>query len=174
MWLVNRPWRDLLMANPNMPKGAEPCGELYPPQIYVAGATIYPGDLLMKNSSGQVVPATASQALVGVSLEYAVAGAELRVLDHPDQEFVIQADGAVPGVQADIGYNYDITPGAPNATYKRSSMQLASASKAATATLPLRVIRIARDYGNALGANVKCVVRINNHQNASGTGVAGV
>ena len=163
------------MANTNQAIGAMPAERLYPMQEYTAAGIIYPGDFVMLESGGRVIVATATQALIGVAVSYAsAAGQKVLVADHPDQKFVIQSDGATPAVQADIAFNYDITPGSPNSTYRRSSMQLASASKAATATLPLRLVRISKEASNALGANAKCVVVINNHQLKGGTGVAGV
>lgn len=162
------------MANKDMPKGAEPCGRMYPLQPYKAESTIYPGDFVKKNAAGTVEPATAAGAIVGVAMSYAAAGSDVLVSDDPDQTFVIQAAGSAIDAQTDIGLNADIVVGTANATYKRSAMELDDSTLATTATLPLKIVRIDRSVDNALGANVKVVVRINNHQNSAGTGSAGV
>lgn len=166
------------MANKDMPKGAEPCGRLYECQVYKAESAVYPGDFLIKNANGTVAAlataAVGGDAIVGVAMNYAAAEAEVLVADHPDQKFVIQAAGSDIDAQTDIGMNANISVGSPNATYKRSGMELDDATLATTATLPLKVVAVDRSVDNALGANCKVVVRINNHQNASGTGVAGV
>jgi hypothetical protein len=162
------------MANKDMVVGAEPAGRVYPFETYKAESAVYRGDFVKKNANGTVEQAAASDALLGVAMHYAGAGAEVLVADHPDQLFVIQADDSTIDAQTDIGLNYDIVVAAANSSYKRSGMELDASTQATTATLPLKLIRIDRAVDNALGANVKCIVRINNHQNGSSTGVAGV
>lgn len=162
------------MANKDMPVGAKPVGRIYEYNIYQAEEAVYPGDFLNKNANGTVEPADATEPLVGVCMSYAATGGECLVADHPDQLFMIQSDSADVAAQADIGLNYNIVATAGNSTYKMSRMELDGNTGADTATLPLRLIRIDRATDNALGASVKCVVRINNHQNGSHTGTAGV
>ena len=162
------------MANKDLVKGAEPFGRIYELQSYKAESTIYPGDFVKKNANGTVEPAAAAGAVVGVAMTYAAAGSDVLVADHPDQKFIVQADEADLDAQTDIGLNYDIVVGTASSTYKRSGMELDSSTGATTATLPLKLVAISRAVDNALGANVKCVVRINNHQNAASTGTAGV
>jgi hypothetical protein len=163
------------MANKDQPKGAEPFGRIGRLSEYVADATIYPGDLVKLHADGTVTPAAAGDASVGVAATYAAADAQVLVYDDPDQLFVIQSDDASePSAQDDIGLNYNIVVGSANATYRRSAMELDGSTGATTATLPLRLIRILPAVDNALGANAKCVVKINNHQLGSSTGVAGV
>jgi hypothetical protein len=162
------------MANRDEVKGAEPKGPCLRAQRYIAAGTIYPGDFVKKDAAGKVAQAAASDALLGVALDYAVADGNVLIADHPDQLFVVQADDDTVNAQTDIGLNYDITVAAGNATYKRSGMELDASTQATTATLPLRLVRIEPSVDNALGAQVKCVVLINNHQNGSHTGTAGV
>lgn len=162
------------MANKDMVKGAEPSGRLYEMTVYKAEAAVYPGDFVKKNANGTVEQAAAAGAVLGVAMNYAAAGADVLVADHPDQRFVIQCDDDAVNEQTDIGLNADIVVAAANTTYKRSGMELDSSTIATTATLPLKIISVARDVDNALGANCKVVVRINNHQNSAGTGSAGV
>ena len=162
------------MANKDMVKGAEPTGRLYEFQVYKAQSTVYPGDFVKKNAAGTIEPAAATDAILGVAMNYAAAAAEVLVADHPDQLFVVQTAADEIDAQTDIGLNASIIVGTPNATYKRSAMELDGSTLATTATLALKVVRIARDVDNALGANCKVVVRINNHQNGQATGTAGV
>lgn len=162
------------MPNKDMPKGAEPHGRIYELNAYTAQSTIYPGDLVKKNAAGTVEPAAAGDACLGVAMNHAAASAEVLVADHPDQRFTIQAAAAEIDAQTDIGLNASIVVGTPSATYKRSAMELDASTLATTATLALKVVGLDRSVDNALGANARVIVRINNHQNAAGTGSAGV
>lgn len=162
------------MANKDIVRGAEPFGRVYEMQPYEAEETIYAGDFVKKHADGTVAQAAASNALLGVAANYATAGQTVMVFDHPDQLFLIQSDSADIDAQTDIGLNFNIVVASANTTYKRSGMELDGDTGATTDTLPLKLQRIAPAVDNALGANVKCVVRINNHQNGSHTGVIGV
>jgi hypothetical protein len=163
------------MANLDQPKGAEPVGPVYRAEEYIAAAAIYPGDLVKQEAAGKVTPATAGDACVGVALSYASAdGQKVLVANHPDQQFRIQADDDSITAQTAVGLNYNLVAGSANTTYKRSGMELDASTGATTATLPLRLIRFDRAVNNAAGANVLCVVKINNHQLGQSTGTAGV
>jgi hypothetical protein len=162
------------MANADIVKGFEPYGRVYECNEYLAESICYPGDALKKHASGSVEPAAAGNAILGVALHYAAVGSKVLVADHPDQQFSIQADDATIDAQTDIGLNYHIIVAAGNTTYKRSGMELDASTQTTIATVPLKLIKIVPSADNALGANVKCIVRINNHQNGAGTGVVGV
>lgn len=162
------------MPNADIVVGAQLFGRGHQCNVYVAQSTIYKGDFVKKNAAGTVERAAASDALLGVAMNDAAASGEVLVADHPDQQFMIQADDATIDAQTDIGLNYDIVVGTADTTYKRSAMELDASTQATTAALPLKLVRIVSAPDNALGANVKCVVRINNHQNGSHTGTAGV
>lgn len=162
------------MPNADIVVGAQLHGRGHQSNVYVAQSTIYKGDFVKKNAAGTVEVAAAGDALLGVALNDAAASGEVLVADHPDQQFMVQASAAEIDAQTDIGLNYNIVVGTANATYKRSAMELDSSTGAASATLPLKLIRIVAAPDNELGANVKCIVRINNHQNGSHTGTAGV
>ncbi len=162
------------MANKDIVKGAEPYGKVLRVRPYVAQAAVYPGDFLKKNAAGTVAQAAAADAVIGVAATYAAASGEVLVYDHPDQEFIIQSDSADIDAQTDIGLNYDFVVASANTTYRRSGMELDGDTGATTATLPLKLQRIQPAPDNALGANVKCIVLINNHQLSAGTGSAGV
>lgn len=163
------------MANLDQPKGFEPKGEALRENKYVAAGVIYPGDAVSLDSSGRAVAASATSALAGVCNSYAsAAGASVNVWDHPDQQFYVQADEADIDAQTDIGLNYDLLATAGSSAYKMSRMELDSSTGATTATLPLKLLGIDERPNNALGAQVDCIVKINNHQLAGGTGTAGV
>lgn len=163
------------MANLAISRGLQPYGGVQGMGYYVAGAEVFPGDLVKYNSSGLVVAAAASDASCGVAASYASAsGVELMVFDRPEQKFTIIASGSVPAAQTDINLNYNFIAGTGSSTYKLSRFTLDSATGGATtATLPLKLLGIERRPNNALGANAECVVLINNHQFAGGTGTAG-
>lgn len=98
------------------------------------------------------------------------------VVDAPDTIFEAQED-AVGGALAvtDVGLNVDFITGSPNTTTGLSVTQLDTSTKAATATLPLKIIGFVNRPDNEIGtANAKVWVQINNHQLNSGTGSAGV
>lgn len=163
------------MANADRPSGASPVGEILRVRKYTAGAACYPGDLVRRESDGKVDPADASESILGAALSYASGdGEDVLVADHPDQLFEMQADGSDVDAQTDIGLNYNIVATAADTTYNESRMELDSDSGLASdADLPLQLVSVVDAPSNALGAQVKCVVRINNHQNQSGTGRAG-
>lgn len=160
------------MANADIVAGARPYGRLYQMTSYVAESTIYKGDFVKKNANGTVERAAATNAVVGVAMSNAAAAEKVLVADHPEQQFVLQSDDATIDAQTDIGLNYDIVVGTASTTYKRSGMELDGDSGDVTNTRVLRLLAVEPAVDNALGANVKCIVKINVHQNA--TSVAGV
>jgi len=153
------------MANVDRPAGAAPFGEPLRANSHQSGGVVYPGDLVKMNSSGQVVVAAANDALLGAAVGYASAsGQDILVADHPDQQFVIQADDSDIDAQTDVGQNADILATAGSSAYKLSRMELDSSTIASDSTLPLRILGVEAAVDNAFGANVKCIVRINKHQ----------
>lgn len=98
------------------------------------------------------------------------------VADATDIVYEVQED-AVGGTlaAADVGLNADVVVGAGSTTTGQSGMQLDTSTKATTATLVLKILGFVNRPDNEIGsANAKVWVTINNHQLASGTGVAGV
>lgn len=161
------------MANANRPMGAITKGDPLRQNTYIAGGTINIGDLVTLNSAGQVVVATASQALLGASNAYVVSGQECQVWDHPDQLFIIQSDSADIDALTDMNLNYNIVAGSsPGA--RISGHVLDGDTGATTATLPLKLLELSKELGNGYGAYARCVVKINNHVLNGGTGTAGV
>lgn len=164
------------MANADRPRGLEPSGDPIRVSKYVADTTLSPGELVKKTAAGKVEAAAAGAAgAIGVCLSYAAAdGDTVLVADHPQQKFVVQADGADIDAQTDIGLNYNIVATAEDSTYKISRMELDSDTGATDSNLPLRLVDIDDRPDNALGANVDCIVMINNHQNSADAGSTGV
>jgi len=121
-------------------------------------------DLVERDANGVLIRAQAtSTTIVGVAAEYKVAnsGGTLAVYDAPDQTYLAQVDDATVNAQTDLDLNYDINVGA--VSNNRSTMEIDGNTQAATATLPIKILRIAdvqTEDGNALGANVlvECII----------------
>lgn len=163
------------MANLDQPSGFSPKGEALRENKYLAGGVVYPGDCVKLDAAGKVVVAAAGDALCGVANSHASAdGESVMVWDHPDQLFIGQADDASIDAQTDINLNYDILATAGSSTYKVSRQEVDASTGSATATVVLKLLAVEEKVGNALGAQCKVIVRINNHQLSAGTGTAGV
>lgn len=164
------------MANKDIVDGLKPWGDCVRSNRYLVGGTIYPGDALKFDAAGKVVVATATDALMGVALEYATTSVNTRVLvaDHPDQLFTCQADDNSIAAQTDINLNCDLIFGSPDTTYRRSGVEIDASTKNTTATLTVKVLEIVPAADNAFGTNAKCICKINNHQLGQSTGTAGV
>jgi hypothetical protein len=162
------------MANKDKPQGLQPKGKALRINAYQAGGTIYPGDAVKLKSDGTVEVAAASNALIGVAGSYATSGNEVMVFDDPNQLFEIQADDATVDAQTDINLNYDLLATAGDSTYRVSRHELDASTQATTGTLPFKLVGLMPTAGEGLGAQAKCIVKINNHQLDGGTGVDGV
>ncbi len=155
------------MANANRANGLHPYEDIKRESPYVAGGTMYPGDVVRMNNAGAVVVASAdTNPNLGVAAAYATSGQEVKVWDHPDQKFICQADdgGSISVAQTDCGLNYQIVATAGNSSYKQSRQELDASSGATDSNLPLRMLAIAPLQSNAAGVNAKVVVVINSHQ----------
>lgn len=171
------------MANTSRPQGFRPFREILRVTPYKAAGAIYPGDPVKFDGGannttdlmGRVAVAAATNALCGVAMSYAsAAGQEVLVADHPEQLFMAEGDDAEVDTNLDIGLNHDFVAATADSTYKRSRAVLDTSTQATTATLPFKLLGIWRGIDNAYGADVKCIVVINNHQLKGGTGTAGV
>lgn len=154
------------MANPDRPRGAEPKGDPIRVNEYVAGAQVRPGDIVSMQADGKVDPYVAGSGIkpLGVCLSNAADGENCQVSDDPQQLYVIQADGSDVDAQTDIGLNYEVVATASNSSFKISRHELDSDTGAVTTTLPLRLVAIENRPDNALGAQVDCIVQLNNQQ----------
>lgn len=162
------------MANLDRPKGFEPYGKLQHVGVYESGSACYPGDMVALASDGQVDPATAGNPVLGLCLSYAsAAGQQIAVADDPNQQFVAQGDETEFDVQSDIGNMCDLLATAGSTAYKTSRQELdSSTSSASQATF--QILSLERGTGNSFGTNAQVMVRVNEHQLAQGSGIAGV
>jgi hypothetical protein len=164
------------------------------------GTATFIGDLVKLSGTGDsttglptVVQAAASNAVVGAVVGIEVDPADLNtpvyrrastrrvvfVADDPNLLFVAQEDGVSdPLEMVDVNLNVNVVVGTGSTVTGASAMQIDSDSEATTATLPLRVVEALQSPDNELvaagQAYTRWVVKINNHQLGSHTGVAGV
>lgn len=96
----------------------------------------------------------------------ASTAAYVLVRTDPDTLYEVQ-DTAGTITAADISLNANLTAGNGNVYSKRSGFVLASASKATTATLPVKIVGLAQRPGNTFGAFAKLWVKINNSTEAN-------
>lgn len=90
------------------------------------------------------------------------------VVDDPNVVFEVQ-EGGTPMTAADVGLNTNLT--ITNANAYISQVVLDNADKAATATLQVKLLGLARYPAgtNAFGLYAKWLVKINNHELSAGT-----
>lgn len=162
------------MANTSIVDGFRPWGRCLRETPYVAGGTIYKGDLVKFKSDGTVeVSAAGAAGCLGAAMHYAVSGDTVNVADEPSQQFVAQADDTIDA-QTDFNLNYNITVGTASTKYRRSAMQIDGSTQASDSNLPIKVLRLLPDPQNELAAACKVVCTINNHQLRSDLGSTGV
>lgn len=92
----------------------------------------------------------------------------------PEAIYEIQDDATAVLSAADVSMNANILVGSGNTTTGASAMELLASTVATTAAFPLKILNLINRDNNAFGNNARWHVKINNHQYASGTGVAGV
>lgn len=169
------------MSNLNFPHGFVPVDDDCQMHYYPVAPTntqIGENDLVERRADGYIWPAqVSSTTIIGVAAHNVKAntGGFLAVYDDFDTVFEAQSNDATIDAQTDFDLNYDIVASAPDAITGRSTMQINGASQAATATLPIKILRVPTKVtknGNALGANVLVECIINNHLLKS-TGVIG-
>lgn len=167
------------MANVDRPNGFIPWGPILRVRPYEAAVAVLRGDMVNRKAGSasvsgkmEVEPGDAAEAQIGVALNAAAIGEVVYVADHPDQEFVGQADGADIATGVDFGLNFDLLATVGSAG--QSAHEIDSSEGATTPTLPIKVLRLLPAVDNALGANARCIIKINNHQLGSHTGTAGV
>jgi hypothetical protein len=138
---------------------------------YVAGGTVYPGDLVRQDNAGAIVAASAdTNPNIGVAAQYATSGQECLVWDDPEQKFICQADdgGSVSVNQALMGLNVQIVATTGSTAFKQSRQELDASAAATNSNLPARMLAIQPAVSNAAGVNAKVVCMINNHQRKAG------
>src|SRR3990172_9915104 len=156
------------MANVDRPNGFAPCGPILRVRPYLAGVETFAGDMVNRKAGGsgtdgksEVEPGDASEAQIGVAANYAAIGATVWVYDHPEQEFVGQADGAEIATGVDFGLNFNLLATAASSG-TQSAHEIDSSEGNTTATLPIKVLRLHPAIDNELGANARCIIKINN------------
>lgn len=135
-----------------------------------------------------VVQAAAGDAIIGVIVGFAVdptnlntpqyrkasTGQYVLVADDPAMIFEAEVSGTTL-TAADVGLNASIAVGTGSVTTGASAVTVNGTTAAATATLALRIVGFTQRPDNEVGnASAKVLVKINNHQLGSSTGVAGV
>lgn len=191
------------MANANIASGLHPVrmldgspfngsGDMF----YVPssdGTALYIGDAVKKAGSADsagiasIARAAAGDALLGSVIGFADAtsmtagyraastAAYVLVAHGQDILYEIQEDGDGGAIAAaDIGLNANIIVAAGSSYTKRSGTMLDTSSKNTTATLQLRIHGLVQRPDNALSANAKVLVSLNNTTETPGTGADGV
>lgn len=152
------------MANADRPTGFRPYGPVRMRKKFVAGAAVYPGDMVKLSADGKVDPVSAGNDIFGCALSYASGDGEDVLLSiHPDQLYIGQADGSDIDAQTDIGNLFDVLATAGNSTYKQSRQEVDS-STASTSDGQLALLDVVSKPGNAFGEFAEVVVKINEHQ----------
>jgi hypothetical protein len=64
----------------------------------------------------------------------------------------------------DVGLNSNVTLTAGNTDFGYSKQEITVSTFATTNTLPIRILRLINEPGNAVGADASVEVYINNHQ----------
>jgi hypothetical protein len=191
------------MANVNVTRGLEPVrmldGSPYTgcvDMFYVPssnGTALYRGDPVKLAGSADaagvasVTHCAAGDVITGVVVGFADAtsmtagyGAASTVryplVAHgQDLLFEIQEDGDGGAIAAaDIGLNANIIVAAGSSYTKNSGVMLDTSSKNTTATLQLRIRGLAQRPDNALSANAKVLVSLNNTSESPGTASDGL
>lgn len=167
------------------PFGAIPYDQVLRIQAYrkdASASAIYPGDLVILESDGNVAPGTATSTnIVGVAAEYSAASTadtEVMVYDHPDQLFVMQDDGDTTALtETGIGLNCDSITTTGNTTTLRSNHEI-DADSATTVTAQLRIVGLhpieflgGGTFATAAGSPRRWIVRINEHVYSTPTGL---
>lgn len=89
------------------------------------------------------------------------------VADDPNTMFEIQEDGDGGAIAAaDIGLNASVIVASGNSYTKRSGVELDTSTKATTAGLELKIVGLVPRPNNALSANARVLVKINDHTEA--------
>jgi hypothetical protein len=137
---------------------------------------------------GSVIQAAATNAVVGAVVGFlpvytnlnnpqyrlASTGRYVWVADDPNVLFEVQTSNGTLAL-GDVNNNANIAVAAGSTTTGQSGMTLDVGTLQTTATFPLRVIGFSQRADNDnTSANAKAIVKLNNHQLGSSTGVAGV
>lgn len=136
-------------------------------------SAIYPGDIVVMSSDGQIDVATTANPvnIVGVAAAYNAASTaqdRFPVYDHPEQRFVVQDDGDTTNMtESSQGNNVGLITTTGDTSTLQSQQEIDSSSAATTATLAIKVHQLhpveGASYASAAGSPRKWIVSINNH-----------
>ena len=95
------------------------------------------------------------------------------VADNPELLFEVQEiNSGTPLAAADVGLNANLAIGSNNGFVSGATID--NATELTTATLGVKLLGLVQRADNAVGAAARWLVKLNNHQLASGTGTAGI
>lgn len=167
------PW---MQAAVDRPFGFRPYGRVLRVSPYRKGSdasAIYPGDVVVLSTDGQVDPATTAAPvnIVGVAAEYSAASTaknDFLVYDHPEQLFYVQDDGDTTNMaETNVGNNVNLITTTGDTSTLQSLQEIDASSAATTATLAMKVHQLHPvenySFASAAGSPRKWVVSINNH-----------
>lgn len=152
------------MANSSRAIGFRPKGTPIRVNPYIAGSTIYPGDMVLAPAAdGQVDPSAgaASEMLLGCALNKALVGETVMIADHPSQQFIVQLASGETEATTLVGDYCEVKATAGNSTYNVSRHEADTAAE--TDTKPLRIVALDGLVNNSWADNADIVVSINTH-----------
>lgn len=164
------------MANTHAARGLYPYqGQGGSPRLkkYKCSTTTatFRGDVVAMNSSGvvhRIATTTGSDKVVGVASNYIPAstttGNDVWVYDDPDQQFIIQDDGAAATPsQVDVGSTFVLIIGAGNTSTGQSIFELDASSTGVAATDPLLSQGFIEGPHDEIGKYARFIVTLNRH-----------
>lgn len=137
---------------------------------------------------GSVIQAAATNAVIGAVVGFGIIYTNLNspqyrlasvgqycwVVDDPNVLFEVQTSNGTAAL-GDVNNNANIAVAAGSTSTGQSGMTLDVGTILTTATLPLRIVQFSQRADNDnTSAAAKMIVKLNNHQLGSSTGVAGV
>ncbi len=161
------------MANINAPFGFKPVltdGKQSRVTRYLktAGAAIFPGDCVQLVAAGTVSVAGVTGTILGVAAEYKAAAdaGEIAVYDDPSATFVAQMSTFA---LADVGLNAPIVATTGDTLLLNSKQSINATGADVTATIQIKLLGLAPEPDNEVGAFAKVLCKINNHVFSAGT-----
>jgi len=163
------------MANPDRPNGfkASPLQEVSQYETDASASAIYPQDMVILESDGNVDIATAgATALIGAAVSYSAGSTagSIRIADNRDQRYIAQDDGdGTTPAQTHVGNNCDIVATAGDSTLLQSRQEI-DISTVGTGTAQIRLLEILEHPEYTIGANSlwKCVLNEHNFNDTTG------
>lgn len=155
------------ILNVNSPFGFVPVKSGGKTNVYkaiAANPNIFVGSPIRMTSTGEVTVGIAGDVLIGISASFLEAntGGTIMVLDDPDEEFVVKANGILE--QTHIGNLINQTAESGNATTKVSTCAINTATVGTLNTLQFLIKGRSAEVGNDFGNFANMIVKINLHQ----------